>query len=164
MATGWKTQGCGKQQLLSPELKKWKPLASPHLDCESVSNATLTLIWAAHERIPLSLTAARKTPRAALLPAAHTLVPASDHNSARLYTIRTPYPVFPKSSLLPRSAWAAVVQSHSMSRFDLTSALRWLRQARPGKSAMWLKNGNRRQEYKRRHTGCGSGSLAESGW
>lgn len=45
--------------------------------------------------------------------------------------------------------------------FDFTSVLRRLRQARPGISAMWLKNGNRRQEYKRRHTGCGGGSVAE---
>lgn len=72
-----------------------------------------------------------------------------------------PYPALPKCTLLLCSAWAAVVQSHTGLLFDFTSVLRRLRQARPGISAMWLKNGNRSQEYKRRHTGCGSGSLVE---
>lgn len=72
-----------------------------------------------------------------------------------------PYPALPKRTFFPCSAWPAVVQSHTGLLFDFTSVLRWLRQARPGISAMWLKNGKKRQEYKRRHTGCGSGSLAE---
>lgn len=90
--------------------------------------------------------------------------------SCQLHTYRCPsvaipapalYPGLPKCTLLLCSAWAAVVQSHIRLLFDLTLALRRLRQARPGISAMWLKNGNRRQEYKRRHTSCGCGSLAE---
>lgn len=53
------------------------------------------------------------------------------------------------------------MQSHTGLLFDFTSMLRRLRQARPGISAMWLENGNRRQEYKRRHTGCGGGGGGE---
>lgn len=85
------------------------------------------------------------------------------HQQPFLHPFPHPHHTLPclKWTLLLCSAWAAVVQSHTELLFDFTSVLRRLRQARPGISAMWLKNGNRSQEYKRRHTGCGSGSVVD---
>lgn len=71
-----------------------------------------------------------------------------------------PYPALPKCTLLLQCMSSCCAIAHTGLLFDFTSVLRRLRQARPGISAMWLKNGDRRQEYKRRHTGCGCGSLA----
>lgn len=71
-----------------------------------------------------------------------------------------PYaPASPKCTLLLRAA--AVVKSPTGLLFDFTPEPRRSRQARPGISAMRLKNGNRRHAYKRRRTVCGSVSLGE---
>lgn len=86
------------------------------------------------------------------------------HSGARQgpyqHPLRHPHHTLPFLSALCFCVSSCCAITHTGLLFDFTSVLRWLRQARPGISAMWLKNGNRRQEYKRRHTGCGSGSLA----
>lgn len=125
--------------------------------CLSLSFLALSLCFLWKE----SGTAPRKTPFV-------TCVANCTHSGAHQWPYQ--HPLMHPHNALPFlsalcffcSAWAAVVQSHTLGclLFDFTPVLRWLRQTRPGISAMWLKNGNRRQEYKRRHTGCGSGSLA----
>lgn len=101
-------------------------------------------------------TTPRKTPCVTELPTALIMAAIL----APAYT-PAPYPALPKCTLLLSQLMSSCCAiTHTGLLFDFTPLLGWLRQARPGISAMWLKNGNRRQEYKRRHTGRGCGSVA----
>ncbi len=98
--------------------------------------------WAASERTKqrtaLSGTVPRKT-RVTLLPAAHILVPTSSYTSTRLCTRTIPCPFWCTLLLLPCMSSCCAI-THTGLLFDFTSALRRLKQARPGISAIVFNN------------------------
>lgn len=154
-----RAQGCSEQQFVRLE---WENENNRHPQTQN-KEATVAgpphWAWTAVNKAGSSLVknGALQTPCVTLLPTAHLQLPATSHTGTRLCACTVPCPSWAHSA----SSHEQLLCNHALGRSLIYFSAEMIEAGKTRHISYVMKNGNRTQEYKRRHTGCGSGSLAE---